>query len=79
MARAKFPKSTTSLRKPAASAFAPASEVKKDSSSADLEAEIRRRAYELYERRGCTPGHEEEDWFVAEREIIARHNHHHSA
>jgi hypothetical protein len=39
----------------------------------DLESEIRLRAYELYEQRGCTPGHEAEDWFAAEREVLARH------
>jgi len=43
-------------------------------SSIDLESEIRRRAYELYELRGCAPGHEDEDWLVAEREIKARFN-----
>jgi hypothetical protein len=45
----------------------------------DLEAEIRRRAYELYEQRGCVPGHEDDDWLVAEREVLARHNHQQSA
>ena len=30
---------------------------------------IARRAYERYEKRGKTPGHEEEDWFDAEREL----------
>jgi hypothetical protein len=50
------------------------SEVKKNSSPTNLESEIRRRAYELYEQRGCTPGHEYEDWLLAEREILARHN-----
>lgn len=35
----------------------------------DLEDQIRRRAYELYEERGRTPGHENEDWLRAEREI----------
>ena len=39
----------------------------------DLEAEIRLRAYELYEQRGRMPGHEAEDWFVAEREVVTRH------
>ena len=39
----------------------------------NVEEEIRRRAYELYEQRGCTPGHEHEDWFVAEREVLARY------
>ena len=38
-----------------------------------LEEEIRRRAYELYEQRGCIPGREHEDWLIAEQEIVARH------
>ena len=41
---------------------------------ADLESEIRFRAYDLYQQRGCTPGHEEQDWFTAEREILSRHD-----
>jgi hypothetical protein len=41
-------------------------------SVSDLESEIRLRAYELYERRGCFPGQEEQDWFAAEREVLAR-------
>ena len=45
----------------------------------NLEAEIRRRAYELYEQRGCTPGHEDEDWLVAEQEVTARYNQQKSA
>jgi len=44
-------------------------------SNPDLETEIRRRAYELYEGRGCTPGHENEDWLIAEREVVARFQH----
>jgi len=28
---------------------------------------IRKAAYELYEKRGCTPGNEWTDWFEAER------------
>jgi hypothetical protein len=38
----------------------------------DLEEQIRRRAYELYEQRGRTPGFEHEDWLRAEHEIRAR-------
>lgn len=34
----------------------------------DREA-IARRAYERYEKRGRTPGHEQEDWLEAEREL----------
>ena len=39
----------------------------------NLDEEIRRRAYQLYEERGCTPGHENDDWLVAEREILTRY------
>jgi hypothetical protein len=35
----------------------------------ELEYQIRRRAYELYEERGREDGHEEEDWFRAKEEI----------
>ena len=40
----------------------------------NLEEEIRRRAYELYERRGYSSGHETEDWLIAEREVMQRHS-----
>jgi hypothetical protein len=40
---------------------------------ADLESEIRIRAYELYEQRGLNGGSEQEDWLRAEREVLARH------
>jgi len=35
----------------------------------NVEEEIRRRAYELYQQRGATPGGEREDWLAAEREV----------
>ena len=38
-------------------------------SAVDLEEQIRRRAYELYERRGREAGHETEDWLRAETEL----------
>ncbi len=41
----------------------------------DLEEEIRRRAYELYLERGATPGSENEDWLVAEREMRSQQMH----
>ena len=41
-------------------------------SSGNLEEEIRRRAYELYELRGREDGYAEEDWTRAEREVVAR-------
>jgi hypothetical protein len=40
-----------------------------EESAVDLEEQIRRRAYELYERRGCEAGHETEDWLAAEAEL----------
>ena len=33
------------------------------------EARIRQAAYKKYERRGSVPGHAEEDWIEAERDI----------
>lgn len=47
-------------------------EVRKTAPSVNLEEQIRVRAYQLYEERGYTPGHQEEDWLVAEREILTR-------
>ncbi|HKW17422.1 MAG TPA: DUF2934 domain-containing protein [Terriglobales bacterium] len=40
---------------------------------ADLESEIRLRAFELYQQRGFDGGSEQEDWLRAEREVLARH------
>jgi DUF2934 family protein len=36
---------------------------------AELEEQIRRRAYELYERRGRGDGHALDDWLQAEAEV----------
>jgi oligoendopeptidase F len=35
----------------------------------NLDEEIRRRAYELYEKRGRDDGHELDDWLRAEAEL----------
>jgi Protein of unknown function (DUF2934) len=49
-------------------------------SPAEMEVEIRLRAYDLYQQRGCGPGREAQDWFSAEQEVRARHdNHKHTA
>jgi hypothetical protein len=40
---------------------------------ADLESEIRARAYELYEQHGFAHGRAQEDWLQAEREVMARY------
>jgi Protein of unknown function (DUF2934) len=39
----------------------------------NLEDEIRRRAYELYEQRGSSSGSEAEDWLAAESEVRQRY------
>lgn len=39
---------------------------------ANVEEEIRKRAYELFEARGREEGHEFEDWLRAEEEIRGR-------
>jgi hypothetical protein len=39
----------------------------------NLEDEIRRRAYEIFQERGGVPGNEHEDWVRAEREVLARY------
>ncbi len=81
MARVKTSGNGSTRRKQVAAtpAVNPA-ETQKTSPPTDLELEIRRRAYELYEQRGYTPGHENEDWLVAEQEVLARFDQHqHSA
>jgi len=82
MARTKTPGNGTTSRKSVAVMPAPKTEVEKKSSSMNLSAvnrsamnleeQIRVRAYQLYEERGYTPGHEAEDWLVAEREVLGR-------
>ena len=39
----------------------------------NMEDEIRRRAYELYQQRGMSGGSEAEDWFAAEHEVRQRY------
>jgi len=39
----------------------------------NVDDEIRRRAYELSEARGFVPGHENDDWLTAEREVLAHY------
>jgi hypothetical protein len=57
----------------AAAAPAMAVEVKKNVIPINLDDEIRRRAYELFEQRNGGPGTEQEDWLRAESEVLARY------
>lgn len=41
-------------------------------SRSELQDEIRRRAYELYEQRGSNDGHEVSDWLQAESEVAQK-------
>jgi hypothetical protein len=43
-----------------------------DLNPTNLEQEIRRRAYELYEERGREDGHELDDWLRAEEQVKTR-------
>jgi hypothetical protein len=54
------------------SAAQPLQKQTKDRHIDNLQERIRQRAYELYEARGYTAGHEEEDWHIAETEILAQ-------
>jgi hypothetical protein len=45
----------------------------------NIEDEIRRRAYELYQQRGAAPGSEAQDWLAAEREVRQRYKQQQSA
>jgi len=44
-------------------------EFSSDSGRPNTENDIRRRAYELYEKRGRSEGHALDDWLQAEREM----------
>jgi len=41
----------------------------------NVEDQIRRRAYELYEQRGREDGHDVEDWLLAEEEVTQKRSH----
>ena len=43
---------------------------KAEQTQPEIEAEIRRRAYELYEQRGYADGYDLDDWLQAQAEIL---------
>ena len=67
MANVKQPRTTIAKRTTAS----PRSSMNPDQASLDYEA-VRRRAYELYEERGCLDGYHEQDWYTAEQELRGR-------
>jgi len=64
----------TETRKPARKPEIVKTEPRANVVPINLEDEIRRLAYLLAERRGFEPGHEAEDWLVAEREVRQRYH-----
>ena len=73
MAKARTPRGATSVtpinRKPAE-----VKELRRTSNgNGNLEEEIRRRAYELFQERGGEHGRHHEDWLRAEAEVRARY------
>jgi hypothetical protein len=85
MPKAKTPRATTPSNKQVltmpevTSTPARKASTSANSQNMELEAQIRQRAYELYQERGCTPGQENEDWLRAESEVLARQNRKQSA
>jgi Protein of unknown function (DUF2934) len=73
MAKAKTARTATTPNPKVTSISGPslASEGKRKQPTVDVEGAIRQRAYELYVQRGFEPGHENDDWLVAEREILS--------
>jgi len=69
---------TSTRKKKAVSAIAPVmppsvGNFSETLQTARLEEEIRQRAYELYLERNGSPGDQNQDWLVAEREVLAKH------
>jgi len=50
-----------------------ASDPRKNIVPINLDEEIRRRAYELWEEHGRDSGHDDEYWLSAEREVLGRY------
>jgi len=38
---------------------------------AEVEEQIRQRAYQRYKERGCSAGNAVEDWLIAEKEVLS--------
>ena len=61
-------------RKPAIVTSKPRIEGRANIVPISVEEEIRQLAYLMSERRGFEPGHETEDWLLAEREVRQRYH-----
>ena len=64
--KSRFEKAAPNPRK-GPSASAPGLPAGQAGTGGNKEEKIRKKAYELYEQRGCQDGHDQEDWFEAEK------------
>ena len=62
-------KPTNSKTKPAATAVGGSAAPGPNGSAPVTDADVARRAYDLYLARGGEPGHDVEDWLQAERDL----------
>jgi hypothetical protein len=72
MAKARTPR-TNSFVTPINRKPSEVKELRKSNGNGNLEEEIRRRAYELFQERGGDHGRHHEDWLRAEAEVRARY------
>jgi len=75
--RARATSSTTRSKKAAATSAPESTALQTTQGNGNIQEAIRVRAYQLFEQRGRTHGHDIEDWFRAEAEIST--GAHHSA
>lgn len=73
--RARAISSTTRSKKSAATAATESTALHATQSNGNVEEAIRVRAYQLFEQRGRTHGHDVEDWFRAAAEITTGAQH----
>lgn len=72
MATAKRPRNTTSTKKKTTKPAENVEVAKITTQAVDIQDVIRTRAYQFFEERGYTHGHDFEDWLRAETEVRAR-------
>ncbi|MGZ4787804.1 MAG: DUF2934 domain-containing protein [Terriglobales bacterium] len=73
--RARATSSTTRSTKTAATPAPESTALQTKQGNGNAEEAIRIRAYQLFEQRGRTHGHDVEDWFRAEAEIFTTAHH----
>jgi hypothetical protein len=67
------PKASKHLQPKISSRSKSSSETMAFSGSVSSQDQIRERAHQLYESRGCQDGQAQQDWLTAEQEILNQH------